>query len=66
MTADKAEDIEEGMVIEETFDVEAIERVNYGELVPWMEIPPSRRPRIWLVWWLWWLSPGVPGVKILH
>ena len=31
-TADKDEDIlEEGMVVEETFDVEAIERVGYGE-----------------------------------
>ena len=31
-TADKAEDIvEEGMVDEETFDVEAIEKVGYGE-----------------------------------
>ena len=31
MTADKAEDIEEGMVVEEMFDVEAMERVGYGE-----------------------------------
>ena len=32
VTADKAENIvEEGMVDEETFDVEAIERVGYGE-----------------------------------
>ena len=31
--ADKAEDIvEEGMVDEETFDVEAVERVGYGEI----------------------------------
>ena len=31
-TADKAEDIvEEGMVDEETFDVETIEEVGYGE-----------------------------------
>ena len=32
MTTDKAKDIEEGMVVEETFDVEAIERVDYGEI----------------------------------
>ena len=31
VTADKAEDIEEGMVVEKTFDVEAAERVGYGE-----------------------------------
>ena len=31
MTADKAEDIEEGMVVEETFDVEDVEGVGYGE-----------------------------------
>ena len=32
VTADKAKNIvEEGMVHEETFDVEAIERVGYGE-----------------------------------
>ena len=32
-TTDKAEDIvEEGMVDEETFDVEAVERVGYGEI----------------------------------
>ena len=32
VTANKTEDIvEEGMVVEETFDVEAIERVGYGE-----------------------------------
>ena len=30
-TVDKAKDIEEGMVVEKTFDVEAIERVDYGE-----------------------------------
>ena len=31
-TANKAEDIvEEGMVVEETFDVEVVERVGYGE-----------------------------------
>ena len=31
-TTDKAKDIvEEGMVVEETFDVEAVERVSYGE-----------------------------------
>ena len=31
-TADKAEDIvEEGMVVEEMFDVEAMEGVGYGE-----------------------------------
>ena len=31
-TADKDEDIvEEGMVVEETFDVEAVERDGYGE-----------------------------------
>ena len=33
MTAGKAEDIvEEDMVVEETFDVEAVERVCYGEI----------------------------------
>ena len=57
MTADKAEDIvEEDTVDEETFDAET------GSVVPWMEVPPSRRPRILLVWWL---CPRVPGVKIL-
>ena len=30
-TTDKAEDIEEGMVVEKMFDVEAVERVDYGE-----------------------------------
>ena len=30
-TTNKTEDIEEGMVVEETFDVEAVERVGYGE-----------------------------------
>ena len=30
-TTDKAKDIEDGMVIEKTFDVDAVERVDYGE-----------------------------------
>ena len=34
-----------------------------GKLVPWMEVPPSRRPRILLVWWL---CPRVLGVEIFH
>ena len=51
------------MVDEETFDVEAIEEVGYGETGSWMEVPPSRRPIILLVWWL---CPRVPRVKILH
>ena len=31
MTADKDEDIDEGMVVEEMFDVEAMEGIGYGE-----------------------------------
>ena len=31
-TVDKAEDIEEGMVVEKTVDVEVVERVYYGEI----------------------------------
>ena len=58
-TADKAEDI----VDEEMFDVEAMERVGYGEIGSLDGILPSRRPRILLVWCL---CPRVPGVKILH
>ena len=30
-TADKDEDIKEGMVVEKMFDVEAVDRVDYGE-----------------------------------
>ena len=64
VTADKAEGIvEEDMVGEEMIDVENVEEVGYGKLVPWMEVPPSRRPRIMLFLRL---CPRVPGVKILH
>ena len=30
-TVDNIEDVEEGMVFEKTFDVEVVERVDYGE-----------------------------------
>ena len=64
VTTDKAEDIvEEGMVDEETFYVEAVEEVGYGETSSLDGSSSIQETKNLLVWWL---CPGIPGVKILH
>ena len=60
-TTNKAEGIIEEGTVDEEWNL--LRRLDMGKLVPWMEVPPSRRPRILLVWWL---CPRVPVVKILH